>query len=113
MKKGFTLVELLTVVVVIGLISLLMMPRILERFQNKKNEISLEAENMLNMAVYNYLQTHSNVSCVTISELIDSGDLIYPVKDIINNTILPNSAAIKITVLNNQYSYEYSSEGCL
>ena len=39
-NKGFTLIELLAVVIIIGLISILLAPKIIERFEYKKEEIS-------------------------------------------------------------------------
>ena len=59
MKKGFTLVELLAVMVIIGMVSILMLPKILERFENKKIEISNEAKELLYVAADQYMKINS------------------------------------------------------
>ena len=113
-NKGFTLVELLAVVVIIGAVSILMLPKILERFENKKIEVSEQAKKLIYAAADQYikLNPNSSKSCITIGELIDAGQLIEPVLDIQTNTSIPNTAGIKITFYNEQYNYEFSENGC-
>lgn len=113
-KQGFTLVELLAVVVIIGITSILMVPKILERFENKKIEISEEAKKILYIAADQYMKLNSNASntCITIGDLIESGQLVEPVLDIKTNTSIPNTVGISIEFYNEQYNYKINEEGC-
>lgn len=113
-KKGFTLVELLTVVIIIALVSILVLPRILEKFESKKIEISKQAEQILFVAASQYIEFNSSEmrNCITIGELADAGFLVRPVLDITNNTVIPDNHSIQITYENNQYKYEYSENSC-
>ena len=113
-EKAFTLVELLTVVIIIALVSILVLPRILEKFESKKSEISEQAEQLLFVAASQYIELESSEikNCITIGELADAGYLVRPVLDITNNTVIPDNHSIQITYENNQYRYEYSENSC-
>lgn len=104
-KNGFTLVELLAVVVVLGLISLLTVPvvdRILRDNREKANDVNVDT--ILN-AAYDYVQqnpsnipdnTDGAVTTFTLTDLINSG-LIK--SDITNpKTNAPYSGESTITV---------------
>ena len=113
-KNGFTIVELLTVVVLIGLISVLVMPKLLEVFERKKQDVSEVAKEQLFLATSQYIELNPNEEkeCITIRELIDKGQLIEPVIDVSTNITISDTAAIKIKKNNNTYEYEYSENGC-
>lgn len=109
-KKGFTLIELLAVVIIIGLISILLAPKIIERFEYKKEEISKEAKELLYLAASQYMELKKDdtITCITIRQLIDNGYLIDPVIDTKTNIVISDTASIKVTKTNNQYNYELS-----
>ena len=94
-KNGFTLVELLAVVVVLGLISLLTVPvvdRILRDNREKADDVNVDT--ILN-AAYDYVQqnpsnipdnTDGAVTTFTLTDLINSGLIKNDIKNPKTNT---------------------------
>lgn len=108
-KKGFTLVELLTVIVMIAFISILLVPKMIERFEMKKDELSNQAKELIYLAASQYMEEfNSEVSCISIEELVNNGFLVEPVIDPKSNTVISSSTNIKVNFYNNQYNYEIS-----
>lgn len=122
-KKGFTLIELLGVVTLIVILSLIAIPNILHKINDKKIEIS-EA-NMLLLAsatdVYiennpiNYTYTYEangSVYCIPIQSLVDDGVLTTPFTDI-NGKEIDYSQIVKATyqAAYNGFSYDLVERG--
>lgn len=119
-KNGFTLVELLGVIVIVALISLLVVPKITERFSSKQREASEAAKEVLYAATREYITSNQSqfstgaaYFCVSIKELINNGNLINPVIDVENGSKISNSTKIDVTVENNQYRFAYNTQRCL
>lgn len=74
-NKGFTLVELLAVIVIIGATSILIVPKLIERFEVKKEDLNKQAKELLYLAASQYmdLKQDDNISCISLKELIDNG----------------------------------------
>ena len=80
-KKGFTLIEILGVIIILSLIIALVFPNILGGMKNADKEITESQKKLLDNAVDLYLDDNYNtkkdqsgtVYCVSISELIDKG----------------------------------------
>ena len=60
MYKGFTLVELLGVVILLSILVILVYPNVIERIQNQEKKLSEKEEKLLYTATYDYL--YSNAS---------------------------------------------------
>lgn len=77
MKKGFTLIEILAVVTIIGIIFILVMPKIVTSLKNKKNDVDNVTNNMVLSAAKNYIANNTekftkeqtNIYCLPISTL--------------------------------------------
>ena len=89
-NKGFTLTELLGVIVIIALLLLLIIPGIINRLSDSGDDAT-DAENQLIFdAADQYIREHpedyppgkSGRYCITIQSLIDDGKLASPVKDV-------------------------------
>lgn len=72
-KRGFTLIEILIVVVIIGLIASLVAPNLLERFERSKEEITKAQVEMLSSSVMSFILDVSRCP-ESLSELITSTD---------------------------------------
>ena len=103
-KKGFTLVELLAVIVVLAILVLLAMPRVTSMMEKaRQNSFTVEANEIQKVAqtVYNdHLlsgtdDAKNGVACYTVDELIDGGYLDKDKGEVVGAVILeiPSSGA--------------------
>ena len=93
-KKGFTLVELLAVIVLIAAIMILIYPSVLEKVNEQDKNIDSKKEKLLYTSVFDYLyEEHGKYTlsegkkyCVKISLLGENGNLyVDDYKDIIDD----------------------------
>lgn len=73
-ERGFTLVELLAVIIVIGLIAGFALPQILNQFSNNTGELSEQQKDLILESAYAYIlenesQYSGNGGCITALEL--------------------------------------------
>ena len=115
MKKGFTIVEMLGVVVIITIITLMIIPNILNNINNKRKDISSAAKEMIYDAADMYIKENSStypieesaIYCIKIETLVNNGKLSKPVKDLKTNKEIPLNYYVK-TIINEYNQYEYS-----
>ena len=82
MKKGFTLLEMLAVIVVISILSLIILPNITEQFADKKEEISKVSQKIILSAAELYANETGNIyQTITINDLVEAGKLEQPIID--------------------------------
>lgn len=88
MKKGFTLVEILAVIVIIGLLGLLITPKIKSIISSNREKSYKEIERRLEEAAgkyitENYIDSSVNEITITKDDLINNNyiDEIYDLKD--------------------------------
>ena len=114
MKKGFTLIETIVVVGIIGLLSILVLPIIINQISSKKEDIAEATKKLifsatdlyLNNNVNTYPKTPSEKYCIDLQTLIDEEYLKSPIKDVANGKNVNTSRLVKTTV--NEYG-EYDS----
>ena len=81
MNKGFTLMELLGVIVILALLMILLVPNVLEQINNKKGEVSKAEEEAIKAAAELYVDEHPNEYanntsyCICITTLKAAGKL--------------------------------------
>lgn len=115
-KKGFSLVELLAIIVVLSIIALIAYPIIGNVIDNSRDKLQKEQHNRIKSAAKNWVTANSvnetTGTCITISQLTDAGYLeIGDIKDPKGGT-LNGGFQIRWVATKNQYSYEYFSGGC-
>lgn len=114
MKKGFTLVELLAVIVVLGVISLITMPVINNVIlENKNKAYKRQVDEIIRASKTWSLKneekiTEDKINFVTVEELINEGvieqeELINP----INGVKMDGCVKIIFSKFYNQYEYNY------
>lgn len=115
MKKGFTLIEIVSVIFIISILLILIMPSLLNQVNNKKNEISDVTTKIIYDAADIYVRENENnypveenaKYCIKLEELVNSGHLVEPVKDLKTNKDIPLNYYIKVTLdIYNNYDYE-------
>jgi len=112
-KKGFTLLELLGVITVLGLISILVAPTIINQIkksQNQIDEITMEliysaTDLYLDNKLADYPKNNGSTYCLTLQKLVNDGKLSSPLLDSNGNEI-DLDKLVAINVLNNSYTYE-------
>lgn len=118
-KNGFTLAEILGVLVIIGILLIIIGPQIIVRIRNNKEK----AEEVGNKLVYNaaeelieeesekYLKGKSY--CIKISELIEKGKLASPVVNISTGEKIENKTVLAKKSITGYTSYDiYENSDC-
>ena len=111
--KGFTLIEILAVVTIIGLIFILVIPKITSSLKNKKGDVDSTTNNIVISATKLYVQEHSskfdkeesNTYCMPINMLVKKGYLESPVKNVTDDEDITDTKSVKITY-DNGFKYE-------
>ena len=84
-KNGFTLTEILAVVIILSLLMLIIAPNLLNNIKNKQNKITEAQKQMIeeaaNLYAESYFSEDDNV-CITVGDLIDYGFLNNDVQDV-------------------------------
>lgn len=119
-KRGFTLVEMLAVVIILGVILLVAIPQIQNQLANKKESVHEATLEMIYNAtedftsadpstfqkVYND-EADRSAYCITLQDLVDAGKLEAPIKNYKNGKELNLSYIVK--AVTNQYNeFEYT-----
>ena len=89
-KKGFTLTEILGVLVILGLLLLLIVPTILNKVRVSENDTKKTQDKMIEESTNLYMDdnkdlfpgTTDNVYCIPIQTLIDHGKITEDLKDV-------------------------------
>lgn len=110
MKKGFTLVEMLAVVVILGLVLVIAIPQIQNEVANKKEAVHNTTLRMIYDAseLYVTADNHTfkketgNSYCIHLQDLVDKELLEDPITNFTDGKALDLSLAIKVTV--NEYN---------
>lgn len=119
MKKGFTLIELLGVIILVAALSLLVLPNIMNQFQKKKTEISAVTKKMIEEASSVYVENHpteypktnGNVYCISVDQLLQSGNLSDPLLDPSSGEEIPKTHQVKVTTSNRQFFFQFIADG--
>ena len=102
MKKGFTLAEILAVIVIIGLLLILILPPVINRISGSSDEAKDAENEFIYSAADIYIREHpekyppgkSGKYCILIQELIDDGKLVEPVNDVVTGENLSDKSVL-------------------
>ena len=106
-KKGFTLVELLAVIVVLAIIMIIAIPQVMESMNAaKKNSFKIYAQKVLNTAISKYqtatLTGEAKKTCYTVDELMGNGKGNY-VGSVKVDGVNPSSPDFKVYLSDGSY----------
>ena len=90
MKKGFTLIELMAVIVIIGLISITTVPLITTRLKDKQKEVDETRNQLIYSAASLYVSD-------TVSEIGDNSTFCIRINDLVNNGYLDASIGEEVS----------------
>ena len=106
MKKAFTLIEILGVIVVLGLLLMLVIPTILNGVKNKEDEVNNVQDTIIYEATGQYIDANPSVvpnvpgtiKCLKLTELKEKGALDSAL-DRLNQKRYNDEMAVQVTVL--------------
>lgn len=118
MKKGFTLVELIGVIIILGLIILIALPPILNAIREKESEISEASEEIIYNATSLYVGDNSNsfprvngnTFCVTLDTLTQGDYLPDVVYDAVSGDEVPLTNTVEVKYEQDRFSYNLNNE---
>ena len=104
MKKGFTLAELLGVILLLALLASISYPILIEQFEKKENEISQVKLDLIYSAAKNYakLNLDGSTVCVFVDDLIDENLIAIDVSEL---EVIEETPIVKLDLKdNNNYN---------
>lgn len=116
-KKGFTLIETLMVIALIGIISLILVPNVIflinknkkESCENLKKNIISATKIYVNENKYDLKFTCDNTKEIPISTLIDFGKISGDIKNPINDEDLTTKKVeVKFNCQTKQFTYNFN-----
>jgi prepilin-type N-terminal cleavage/methylation domain-containing protein len=110
-KRGFTLVELLGVISVLGIIALLIIPSVEKTISNNKKKGLENQKNTIISGAKNWITDHreivtGNEVIVSVGDLKQQGYLEFDIKNPITNKCISNNTEVLITIDGKKYSYK-------
>ena len=116
-KKGFTLVELLGVITLLGIIIGLMFPPLLTQLKKTSNSIDEATKSIIIVGAKNFVEENKNdfpkingeYYCIEFQELVDENKISKDLKDSEGNEISLENY-VKVTISDNKYNYEITDE---
>ena len=115
-KNGFTLIEMLAVVIILTLLTLLIMPNVInsiKSYQSTTDSLSMAiiesaADSYIDDYKNSYPSHYGNTYCITINKLVDLGYLKKPVK--YQDEDITDLKTLKVTY-DDTYEYELVDKG--
>ncbi|MBR1718725.1 MAG: prepilin-type N-terminal cleavage/methylation domain-containing protein [Bacilli bacterium] len=113
-NKAFTLIEMIATVMIISLLTLLVVPAVINQITNKRGEIDNATKKIIYEAAELYMSNNSseypkitgNSYCISLDKIVEAGFIDAPIKDF--KTGKEISISKKINVKVNSYK-EYDS----
>ena len=117
MKKGFTLPELIGVIIILSLICLIAFPPILSAIRGSKNELSEASKKIIYDAtdlyitdnVDKYPKNNGNIYCVSLESLVKGEYLPQKVYDSSTATEVSLDSLVEVKVEQGNYSYNLNN----
>lgn len=122
MKNGFTLIEVTVVVLLLGILTVFIVPRVSTIIGNNKskvcNSIVISAEDAAKGYTYKYTNivdatiASNGYFEITLLDLQREGLLDVDLKNPYTDESIPNTNVVKITKTGNIYEYTYMGDEC-
>lgn len=114
-QKGFTLTEMIAVVLIIALLTIIILPSILNQLQSQKDNISKASMQLIYDATELYIKERQSMYpmaagetyCISLESLVNAGKLKNPLQDLSTGKNISLNKIVKVLV--NEYEEgEYS-----
>lgn len=119
-KKGFTMTELLGVIVILGIIILIAFPPLVDQIRKSRNKLTDSAMNLIFNSAEQYLKKNQNEYpiyatnnfCFSLQELVDSGELEISLLNYESGKKLDLTQVVKVYIESDiEIDYEIVEEG--
>lgn len=118
MKKGFTLTELIGVVIILALLALLSFPSILKMMKGTKIELSEASKEILYNATDNYIKdnpnaffrNNGNVYCISVETLTKNNYLSTKIYDSTTGNELPQDSLVEAKYDHDKFDYVLNND---
>lgn len=95
-KNGFTLAELLGVIVILAAVALIAFPPIINQIKKSRGDLNDTLNTLIYTAANQYLEENnyslaSNTYCIKLNVLVEDGKLVEPITDSKGNIVSLNS----------------------
>lgn len=115
---GFTLAELLGVIVLLSLLMLLVFPTIINQMKEGKSQISSAVEQLIFNSAGNYIDGNLNqypvssntTYCFTLQQLVDAGEISQELLIDENGKLLDLNKKVEVKVENRQKKYQMNDQ---
>ena len=116
-KRGFTLVELVGVIIILALVTLLAIPSILRAVRGTKGELSDATKNIIYEATQlyvsenpnNFTKKSGNIYCVTLDTLTDKKYLPNKIYDSVTGEEIPLDSKVEVRYEAGNFSYNLNN----
>ena len=112
-KNGFTLVELLGVIILLGILSMIAVPVVRDLIKSSKKELYEEQIKQIEQGLKNWahdniflLPDDNGVVTLSLGQLAQSGHVNYKIENPKNNKCFSTESELTIIKYNNSYVYE-------
>lgn len=117
-KRGFTLVELLGVIVVLGLLMLFVFPNVVNQLKKGKGDISSAVETLIFNSAGNYIDGNLNTYpvstdttyCLTLEQLVSAGEIKENLLIDDQGKKLHLGKKVEVTIKDGKKSYKMNDE---
>ncbi len=96
-KNGFTLTEILAVVIILSLLLLIIAPNLLNSIQNRKPQVTEAQKQMIEDAANIYIENNNPASsCITFQELQDNNYLNKDFENVTDEEIIIETKGFRV-----------------
>lgn len=114
MKKGFTLIELLATVVLLGLLVMLVYPKVMEQINKQEDKLTESKKQLIYSAMQTYLNDNEDlypiregkIYCIPLSTLVNEERVAVDVSDI------DETLVVKVTISDTKTYSLVTSDKC-
>ncbi len=117
-KNGFTLAELLGVIVILGFLMLLVFPSVVKKLKEGEANIGGAVQELIFNSAGNYIEGHKNqyptsvnaTYCFTLNTLVDEGEISSSLLIDSKGKTLDLNKKVEVKIQNGQKSYKMNDQ---